>query len=306
MRVIRNKINIFTLLQVAQRPASLDAPLYSDEGGDELRLGDTVEGPSLLPEDVNDIVATDVFQRLSPGRERTCSVLVAEGFDYPTVGAIMGISDYQVRQLLASTRKRLLEAPTGHHMSPMRVWDSRTSTMHYVASSANLGPKKALRVMPWTGFYDVTRERVYLWDILALGPNLALVTHWKSGGKSGYLPFSRTSHVDWLGSARVIGNRYQSQALIDEYPELLRKGVMEMEQQPQSDLEQQLLNAAKLGKFDLVVSTAKTLRTNALKEAMGAELQEASASDRLVALAQELVSVSTVTLASAATLRKDQ
>src|SRR5579871_3673675 len=124
MRVIR-KMNIFSLMQLAQRPASLDAPLYSDEGGDELRLGDVVEGPSLLPEDVNNIVETDVFQRLAPGRERICTVLVAEGFDYPTVGSIMGISDYQVRQLLASTRKRLLEAPTGHHMSPLRVWNTQ-------------------------------------------------------------------------------------------------------------------------------------------------------------------------------------
>ena len=56
--------------------------------------------------------------------------------------------------------------------------------------------------------------------------------------------------------------------------------------------------AAKLGKFDLVVSTAKTLRTNALKEAMVTELAEASAGDRLVELAQELIGVSKGTLAA--------
>ena len=283
-------------MQIAQRPASLDAPLGHD-GEDDLRLGDVVEGPTLLPEDVNDIVETDVFARLAPGRERTCAVLVAEGFDYPTVGSIMGISDYQVRQLLQSTRKRLLNAPKQAHTSALRVWNTNTQTMHYVESSAGLGAKKILRVMPWTGFYDSTRERVYLWDILCVGPHLALVTHWKSKGKSGYLPFSRTSSVDWLGSARVIGNRYQSQSLLDEYPELLRKGVIEM-QDPQQELEQQLVNAAKLGKFDLVVSIARTLRTNSLKEAMAGELAESAASDHLVELARELVEVSKVQLAS--------
>ena len=297
MRVIR-KVSIHALMQLAQRPASLDAPLRDSDGEGDLRLGDLVEGPNLLPEDPNDLIETDVFQRLAPGRERICAVLVAEGFDYPTVGQIMGISDYQVRQLLASTRKRLLDTPKSHHTSPLRVWDSRSQQMHYVASPAHLGPRKALRLMPWTGFVDITYERMYLWDIVSVGANLALVTHWKSGGKSGYLPFSRQSQVDWLGSARVIGNRYQSTAILDEYPELLRKGVSEVMENPQTDLEQQLIQAAKLGKFDLVLSTAKTLRTSALKEAMASELAAASASDRLVELAQELVSVSKVQLTS--------
>ena len=294
MRVIR-KINIYSLMQLAQRPASLDAPLYGDEG-DDLRLGDVVEGPSLLPEDVNGLLETDVFQRLAPGRERICSVLVAEGFDYPTVSAIMGISDYEIRKLLAEARKRLLDAPSGRHMAPLRAWNTATQTMHYADSLRGLGPKKALRVMPWTGFLDQTRERIYLWDILTCGPHLALVTHWKSGAKSGYLPFSRESGVDWLGSARIIGNRYQHPSLLDEYPELRRRGVTTMEE-PQTQLEQQLVNAAKLGKFDLLLSTAKTLRTTALKEALVTELQEASAGDRLIELAKELVQVGNVQLA---------
>ena len=73
-----------------------------------------------MPEDVNGLLETDVFQRLAPGRDRICSVLVAEGFDYPTVSAVMGISDFEIRHLLAEARKRLLEAPSGHHMSPPR------------------------------------------------------------------------------------------------------------------------------------------------------------------------------------------
>ena len=164
-----------------------------------------------MPEDVNGLLETDVFQRLAPGRDRICSVLVAEGFDYPTVSAVMGISDFEIRHLLAEARKRLLEAPSGHHMSPPRVFDARTNQMHYVASPDNLGPKKALRIMPWTGCQ----------------------------------PFSRESTVDWLGIARVIGNRYEHPSLFDEYPELLRKGMIEMEN-PQRELEQQLINAARL------------------------------------------------------------
>lgn len=208
MRVIR-KINIFSLMQIAQRPASLDAPLRSGEGEDDLRLGDVVEGPSLLPEDVNDLVETEVFARLVPGRERICAVLVAEGFDYPMVGRIMGISDYQVR-------KRLLESPTGHHMSPLRVWDTRSKTMHYVATPDGLGTRKSLRVMPWTGFYDVTHERIYLWDIVQCAGQIALVTHWKNSTGSGYIPFSLATKTDWLGSSRVIGNRYQHATLVSD------------------------------------------------------------------------------------------
>ena len=56
------------------------------------------------------------------------------------------------------------------------------------------------------------------------------------------------------------------------------------------------VTAAKLGKFDLVLSTAKTLRTTALKEAPATELQEASAGDRLIELAKELVQVGNVQL----------
>jgi hypothetical protein len=39
-----------------------------------------------------------------------------------------------------------------------------------------------------------------------------------------------------------------------------------------------------------VLSTAKTLRTAALKEALATELQEASAGDRLIDLAEETFS----------------
>ena len=47
-----------------------------------------------------------------------------------------------------------------------------------------------------------------------------------------------------------------------------------------------------------MISLAKTLRTTALKESMGAELAEASAGDRLTELAKELVQVGNVQLTS--------
>jgi hypothetical protein len=106
--------------------------------------------------------------------------LVAEGFDYPTIGAIMGISDYEARRLQADARKRLMDAPTRHYLPNHRAWNTAAQTMHYADSLVGLGPKKAPRPMPWTGFLDVARERIYLRDILTRWPHLVLVTHWKN------------------------------------------------------------------------------------------------------------------------------
>jgi hypothetical protein len=143
MRVIR-KVNVFSVLQLLT-PASLDQPIGGAEG-DDFRLGDLIEAPSLLPEDNNEIIDSATFQRLLPGTERVCAVLVAEGFDYPTVGQIMGIPDYQVRHLLLEARQRLMEPPAVFPTSPLRVWDTNTKTMHYVTSTEDLVLSSAMVV----------------------------------------------------------------------------------------------------------------------------------------------------------------
>lgn len=187
---------VFSVMQPLN-PAGLDRPIGGADS-DDFRPGDIVEGPSLLPEDNNALVDSETFQRLLPGTECACAVLVAEGFDYPSVGWIMGISDYQVRHLLMEAHKKLLEAPTGKHLSSLRVWNTADNTMHYVESLDGLAPKKRLRLMPWTGFYDVTRERVYLWDIVQAAGSIALVTRWRNGlGSAGSPSHSPPRPIGW-------------------------------------------------------------------------------------------------------------
>jgi hypothetical protein len=71
-----------------------------------------------------------------------------------------------------------------------------------------LGPKKQLRIMPWTGYIDAQRRRVYLWDIVQAEGKNTVVTRWRNKLGSGYSPFGTNVRTDWLGQALVIGDSY--------------------------------------------------------------------------------------------------
>ncbi len=90
----------------------------------------------------------------------------------------------------------MMEAPAVLPTTPLPVWDTVAKTMHYVASTEGLGPKKQLRVMPWRGYIDVQRRRVYLWDIIQARGMNAVVTRWRNKLGSGYSPFGTDSRTD--------------------------------------------------------------------------------------------------------------
>ena len=59
------------------------------------------------PEDMNEIVNTDVFYMLDPGTERVCLVLRADGLTYAVIGEIMGIPEQEVKDILKTVRLKV-------------------------------------------------------------------------------------------------------------------------------------------------------------------------------------------------------
>lgn len=66
----------------------------------------------VIPEDPNEIIATDMFAYLRPGNERVCIVLRADGLTYKSIAEIMGLSEGQVKNIIYTIRKRILARPT--------------------------------------------------------------------------------------------------------------------------------------------------------------------------------------------------
>lgn len=80
---------------------SLENILYFDES-----LGLTAPEP---PEEPDAVIGTDIFSKLNAGDERVCVVLRADGLTYAAIGEIMGKSEAQVKNIIYSIRKRLIE-----------------------------------------------------------------------------------------------------------------------------------------------------------------------------------------------------
>jgi len=60
-------------------------------------------------QDPNEIVSTEIFQMLKPGNERVCVLLRCDGLTYETIGEIMGLKETQVKNIVYTIRKRVLD-----------------------------------------------------------------------------------------------------------------------------------------------------------------------------------------------------
>lgn len=58
-------------------------------------------------EDPNEVVATEIFQKLVPGEERICVILKADGLSHESIAEVMGIPEARVRLVFSQIRQRL-------------------------------------------------------------------------------------------------------------------------------------------------------------------------------------------------------
>lgn len=72
-------------------------------------LGVAGASATLEPEDPNEIVAAELFDKVKPGNERVTVVLRADGLTYKSIAEIMGLSEGQVKNIVYTIRKRIIE-----------------------------------------------------------------------------------------------------------------------------------------------------------------------------------------------------
>lgn len=71
-----------------------------------------IEAPA-QPEDMNEIISTELFDTLKKGNERICVVLRADGYTYRSISDITGLTQGQIKNIIYTIRKRIItKTPT--------------------------------------------------------------------------------------------------------------------------------------------------------------------------------------------------